>query len=401
MTTWLDGWLATRYPGIWTKDNLTRVRIRVTCRKTGKRKEANRVFTDLDLRDALLRQAEMRQALLSNSSQDPRARFGDYALDLFERKKLLGQIKSAKSKERWRHTLMHHLVPAFGDYFLDAITLRDIETWKAQQARKVTLGRYSPNTVNGWIAVLRVVLNAASAEYQLQRNPVVMVKDLDTSEWRTYTEEEPNSLTVDELRVFLRELERHFPRHYAFAYLGFVTGQRPSHLRPLRRRGPERDVLWESGVLLIRRSETRGHVMNRTKTARDQRIALPREVMRVLEDHVVMMERRRYSAEARSDLLFPSETGGYRSASSLDHPMRHAAKAAGIRKHLTPRAMRRTFQDLMRASAIEGVVARSISGHATAAMQDHYSTVGIQEQRDALARAVSLMIGERSGVGRD
>ena len=36
------------------------------------------------------------------------------------------------------------------------------------------------------------------------------------------------------------------------------------------------------------------------------------------------------------------------------------------------------------------LVTRSISGHATEEMQRHYSTVGETEQRDGLARVVSL-----------
>lgn len=62
-----------------------------------------------------------------------------------------------------------------------------------------------------------------------------------------------------------------------------------------------------------------------------------------------------------------------------------------LEQHLiTPRAMRRTFQDLDRAAEVRDLVTRSISGHATEEMQRHYSTVGETEQRDGLARVVSL-----------
>jgi hypothetical protein len=37
------------------------------------------------------------------------------------------------------------------------------------------------------------------------------------------------------------------------ALVGFVTGLRPSTLRPLRRRGSEADVLWNKARLLVRR----------------------------------------------------------------------------------------------------------------------------------------------------
>jgi hypothetical protein len=41
----------------------------------------------------------------------------------------------------------------------------------------------------------------------------------------------------------------------------------------------------------------------------------------------------------------------------------------------------RTFQDLCRAVEVGDVVTRSISGHATEAMQRHYSTASLEEQR--------------------
>jgi hypothetical protein len=34
-----------------------------------------------------------------------------------------------------------------------------------------------------------------------------------------------------------------YPQHHAIAFLGFAVGHRPSTLRPLRRKGPEPDVV--------------------------------------------------------------------------------------------------------------------------------------------------------------
>lgn len=393
MASWNQGWKKTRYPGIWVKGTEIRIRVRTTCPKTGKRIEANRVFADLALREAPAKQTEMLRELVEQSEEAKRTRFGGYAVELFERKKVAGELKSEKSRERWSDTLEHHLVPAFGDHFLDAITLRDLNEWRARMAAKVGTGDYSPNTVNGWFSILRTIGTTAASEYQLERNPFALLKDLDTSEHRTYTEEEPNSLTVDELRQWLEWFARNEPQHYAFVFLGFVTGQRPSHLRPLRRRGAETDVLGldgtGDGVLLVRRSETLGHVMNRTKNAKDQRIGLPAEVMNVLRDHVKMLESRD-NAASRSDLLFPSDVGGFRAASALDKPFEACCKALGLEKRITPRAMRRTQQDLFRAGNVHDTVLRSISGHSSEIMTRHYSTAQLAEQREAIGAVVAL-----------
>jgi hypothetical protein len=71
-----------------------------------------------------------------------------------------------------------------------------------------------------------------------------------------------------------------FPQHFAFCVLGFVAGLRPSTLRPLRR---DNDVLWDEGAILIRQSHTHGdEVMDITKTAQDQRIGLPVDLVEIL-----------------------------------------------------------------------------------------------------------------------
>jgi hypothetical protein len=157
---------------------------------------------------------------------------------------------------------------------------------------------------------------------------------------------------------------------------------------PLRRRGPKSDVRWDEGLLLVRRSQTLGdEVMERTETGRNQRLALPKQLKDTLRWHVEFLS----AGQMRdSELLFPSETGGFRARSCLDKPFRVVGRALGIGKHLTPRAMRRTFQDLARVAEVNDVVTRAISGHATEEMQQLYSTVSVEEMRAGPAKIVSL-----------
>jgi hypothetical protein len=53
--------------------------------------------------------------------------------------------------------------------------------------------------------------------------------------------------------------------------------------------------------------------------------------------------------------------------------------------------MMRTSQDICRAAQVGDLVTRSISGHATAAMQQHYSTVGADEQERGLCKVIQLI----------
>jgi hypothetical protein len=163
-------------------------------------------------------------------------------------------------------------------------------------------------------------------------------------------------------------------------------------LRPLRREGPSADLKWKEGILLIRRSQTIGdEVMETTKTDLHQRLTLPPELLDVLQWHVdnVILPRKM----RESDLLFPATTGGFRSRSCLDKPFLAVGAAIKLKHRFTPRGMRRTYQDLARAAGIHDAVTRAISGHATPAMQLHYSTARGDEVRAALAQVAGIATG--------
>ena len=395
---WMAGCKPTRHSGIYKTKEGYRVRVRAVDPRTGTMKESNREFEGIDLDEAVVRQSEMRQEICAGGrgEKGPRLKYADYATSLFERKIATKELKSAKSHERWADTQDLHLIPYFGKWFIDAIGKADIEEWKAKQGRKIARQEYSPNTVNGWLSILLTTLRAAVDDLGLEKDPTRKVRSLDTSEWATYTEEEPNALAAAEVPGFMERARELYPQHYAMLALGLATGRRPSELRPLRRKGSEPDVLWEDGVLLVRRSETMGRVRETTKTGRRLRIPLPPDLIDILRDHAASLPE---GLMLDSDLLFPSTTGGFRAASCLDRPIADIAAAAKIEKHLTSRFMRRTFQDLSRTARVHDFVVRAISGHATAVMQERYSSVAGDEVRASLAKVISLAGLSRVGRG--
>jgi hypothetical protein len=110
-----------------------------------------------------------------------------------------------------------------------------------------------PTTVNGWIAILRDITKAAKRKFSLAHLATEGVENFDLSEHETYREEEPNALLPEEVASFMSKLRELRPEHFAMTYTGLITGLRPSTLRPLRRRGPEPDVLWDKNRMLVRR----------------------------------------------------------------------------------------------------------------------------------------------------
>ena len=317
-----------------------------------------------------------------------RMRFSEFAASLFERKVLKGEVESAQTRENWELMLRLHLFPAFGDVFVDAISKSDVEAWLGEEAKKVRAGEYSPVTVNNWLRFFRGIMNEAVDELGLEKNPVIKVKGLDTSAHVTYTEEEPNALAPEEVGPFLAAMRDRHPQHLGMVALGFATGWRPSMMRPLRRKGPSADVLWDKNVVLARRSQTRGdEVREATKNSTRFRITLPPDAMAVLRWHA---DRLPAGPMQESDLLFPSETGGFRSPTVLDKPFKDVCQHLSLGKKVTPKAMRRTFQDLARRAAVDGLVQRSICGHLTEEMTERYSSVAQAEVEAALGKVVSL-----------
>jgi integrase len=227
------------------------------------------------------------------------------------------------------------------------------------------------------------------ADHDLAVDPCADVEDISTKGHRTYTFEHPNSLCVNELSLFFETAWEKFPQHFAVIVLGSVTGLRPSSLYALRRCGENADVKWDQGLILVRRSRgINGRVMEMTKTNHDQVIKLPGFVMSVLQWHVDKQLITR--AMERSELLFPSEVGGFRSNSALTKPFREIAQTVGTKKRISPKSMRRSFQDAMREAQVANVVVRSISGHLTEQMQQRYSTALGHEQELAIARIVDI-----------
>jgi integrase len=399
-------WLApSTVPSVWErKEGGHFVRARVVDPTTGRMREIKKSLPQADLATAFMWLNDERKRIQAGPllAQRRTERFADYAVSLLERKVNTREIKSARSREKWRYTLEHLIagteavaagteaVSGFGEMFVDQIRPLHVQAWRVGVCQLIAAGTYSPVTANGWLAVFHVIMKAAKRDFELPSDPTEGIPSFDTSEHPTYTEEEPNTLTADVAAEFLTYMREECPQHYAMTYLGMATGLRPSSMRPLRHAGPTPDVLWDKAVILVRRSHTLGdEIMDTTKTKLRQRINVPAEVMDVLRWHV---ETQIVTPEQRaSELLFPREDGGLRTEHVLRKPFARIKALMGLGIRFTPRGLRRTFNDLARMAGVESLITRSISGHATDRMREHYSTVTPVEQRESIGRVLHLV----------
>jgi site-specific recombinase XerC len=406
--SWIDPEAA--LPGVFRrKEGGFLVRGRAVDPKTGRMREVLKNLSDLhEPEEASLWLKMELDRVRTGESKPPTAepvRFASYAASLLREKIEKREICSSKTEEKWLTTLRHLCglkrdrdtddeipeegIKGIGDIFVDKLARQDIEAWRDSWQPRINSGEYAPTTVNDWIGVLRVIAKAMKAKFGLSLDPCAEVEDVSTSGHRTYTFEQPNSLDLDELARWFEIAWEKYPQHFAVILLGNVTGLRPSTLYALRRRGPEADIKWEQGLLLVRQSRgLKQRVMDMSKTKHDQVIKLPDFVMDVLKWHV---DKQLFTRPMeRSDLLFPSEVGGYRANSALTKPFKGICEQMQLTKKISPRAMRRTFQDAMRDAEVANVIVRSISGHLTEQMQQRYSTAKGREQEQAIAKVVEL-----------
>lgn len=411
MAEWTTKWRyevqRTKYPGIYRlKGGGHLVTTRVTHPKTLKRTFRLRVLPAAGLEEARAIRESMSSGLRDRvrGRGRQRQRWSEYAALLFERKVAAGDIASAKGREKWSDILENHLVPAFGEFYCDELRYADAERWRADDLAPAVkkggrkAGGMAPSTANTLISVFKVICAQMSAEHEM-RDPGAELAYFDTSTRPTYTDETPNAIPPEKVARFLRWVKRHYPTRYAMVLLGLQTGLRPSSMRPLRRKGPEADVKWDEGIIIVRRSHSlKQEVMNTTKTKKHQRLPLPASVMAELKAHVARFKPG--GKQDRSELLFPSVRGGFCSRSLLDVVFQRGGEAIGLAFPVTPRSMRRTFKDVARAAGVSDFVRKSVSGHTTGAMDEHYSTAQQKELVGGMAAIAAVLTTEQDHNGR-
>ena len=99
--------------------------------------------------------------------------------------------------------------------------------------------------------------------------------------------------------------------------------------------------------------------------------------------------------------MFPSKRGTTRTPGGLWKAWQDCLDSAKIDQRFTVHGLRRTFNDLTRRAGVDSVVIRSLTGHVTERMREHYSTVALDEKRTAMASVVKLVRRACADSGAD
>lgn len=185
------------------------------------------------------------------------------------------------------------------------------------------------------------------------------------------------ALSPDEAQRLLEALrgerEQHNRPWFALTFVLLATGQRFGSVTALRWKDLDR----ERKIITFATSQNRGSVSEGSKTGEILTLPLSEELLEVLDDHKKMMVKMDHPG-LKTGLVFPSSKrphkakfGGFMTSSGLSLALRRACEKVEIPR-ITPHDLRRTFNSWALEAGIEGSILRSITGHSSSAMTDHY-----------------------------
>ena len=374
---------ATRFLGVYqVKRNVFRVRVSRLDPRKGVAKNTERLFKGVSIQEAVRKRNELVEELsrADGVGAGARIRVGDYAKSWLDTK--LATL-SPNTAERYVDALESHILSrsgGLGEFYFDSLKRMDVQEW----INKEVAAGYAPGTVRGWFTILRTLVRDAVADLGIAPDPTHRVTLPEEAE-----HSEPNALTPDELSRFLAAVKanKRYRRNYGLTVVLAFTGLRFCHASALK----WEDIDFENGIIRVVRRQVRGHVgpVSRRKRAPAE-LPLPSAIAEVLKEH-----RRRLIETQNSGLqegwVFPSLRGTLRTPSSLTKTWEGCLKAIGLKGRFTVHGLRRTFNDLTRRAGADGLVTRALTGHVTEAMTAHYSTVGLDEKREAVAGVVRLV----------
>jgi integrase len=123
-------------------------------------------------------------------------------------------------------------------------------------------------------------------------------------------------------------------------------------------------------------------------------------VAAILKDHRARLLKSRAPGPDEG-WVFPSKRGTLRAPSGLWYAWQDCLQAAGITKRFTVHGLGRTFTDLARRAGVDAITTRSLTGHVTERMHEHYSTVDLSEKRAAVGADLRVLDGKGRDGGRD
>jgi integrase len=340
-----------------------KVRVQYRDPRTGRSRSLEKVVSG-PRRAAADKEAELRGEAKRAGERKPRQKLRTYATSWIGSRQ--GSLKPSVAR-KYATSLDLHVLPALGDFFVDAIQPSDVQSYVADRTEAGAGG----NTVLNELRLIRTIARDSVAEGAAARNWADRVKPPDVE---GYTDDAPNMLTAAELAKMLSAVP---PQWRLLVGMMAFTGLRWGEVSALR----WGDINLHLREIRVSRGNWKGmEVLPKTKKSR-RKVPIPEEMLAVLA-----------SEEQRAtpgSLLFPARGRELHRGTPLRRVLSEACEKAGIPR-VTPHGLRRTFNDLLRRVA-DKQVAKAIIGHVTDEMHGHYSRIDRAEKAEATKRVLELV----------
>jgi len=287
----------------------------------------------------------------------------------------------ASVKHHYVAVLAMRILPYLGDRPVRELTRGDLEAWigRMERAERRVGQAYSRHTVHAWFRVLMTLMRDAAADLGFA-DPTIRLRaprtDVDGVR-------ETRTLTTSELARLLMTAKDHFPEWYAEIATTAYTGMRPGELYALT----WSDLRFDERAIVIRKAVWKGEVST-TKTGACRKSAMIKELGEILREHQSTFESLGLSTEADA-LVFPSNQGTPRAASSLYKTLGIVASIAGIEQKVGPQVLRRTINTLLVEAGVSTVVVRAQLGHVSEKMTIRYAGIHQEAKVEAVDRLVT------------
>jgi integrase len=189
---------------------------------------------------------------------------------------------------------------------------------------------------------------------------------------------ESDTLTRSELVAYIEKTKEVAPTRYAEIVTLAYTGMRAGELYGLE----WRHIELEARVIRVEQSISRTGKIKCTKTGKTRRPPLSPIIAGALEEHRTWLMRTQ-NPGLHDGIVFPSMNGGRRLSASLRKPMLKIARACKLDINVGPQVLRKTFITLVGAAHNRELV-KSITGHETDEMHEHYTHIRPETQYDAV-----------------
>lgn len=282
-----------------------------------------------------------------------------------------------------------HLVPRWGDHFVDRIEIAEIDAWV-----RVIERDNAPKTVRARVSILRRILAKARGQYKLPPLDWSLV----TLPKVTDDHAKANRLPVDDIVKALLIIKSEHTWYAPLVFAMYSTGLRYCHAAALRWA-----KLAANGVVAIEDSydyKTKEFNPVVARKNAPPEIKLEPFTLDLVRDHRKRLMRENHPG-LQSGLLFPSVTGTLPVGNDQANDVwREAQLKAGIVRPISIHGIRHSMHDIARKRGIDSATVKAMAGHSTDARHFLYSQgVDLEETNEASCKIMDAFHERMDGKG--